>query len=141
MAGPGFSVSDLIEAVDWTIKFIIELNRVRDQVHELLRELETCRDQLKGLERVLLRTPPSVNHRAASFNTLQAELHKILNDSVNLLRRFHHNGTSNSGFFSNLGQKFRWMADDRYQGSVKDLQERILEIERRIDRELVLLNM
>jgi len=138
---PGFSVSDLIDAVDWTIKFIIELNQVRDQVHGLLKDLETSRDQLKGLREVLRKSHHNVNHRAASFNTLQAELHEILNDSVNLLKRFHPDVASNSGFLSNLRQNFRWMVDGRYQGTVKGLQERISKNERRIDRELQLLSM
>ena len=140
-AVPGFSVNDLIAALDWTIKFIIELNQVPDQVHGFRKDLETSRDQLKGLEEVLKKTHDRVNHRAASFKTLQTQLYEILNDSINLLQRFHPNVASNSGFLSNLRQNFRWMIDSRYQGTVKGLQERILKIETRIDRELQLLSM
>ena len=88
-AVPGFSVNDLIAALDWTIKFIIELNQVPDQVHGFRKDLETSRDQLKGLEEVLKKTHDRVNHRAASFKTLQTQLYEILNDSINLLQRFH----------------------------------------------------
>ena len=81
MVAPGFSLSELIAAVDWTIKFILEFNHVGDQVHSLLKDLETSRDKLKGLEEVLRKCHHSINHRAAASNTLQAELHEILNDN------------------------------------------------------------
>jgi hypothetical protein len=141
MVVPGFSVTDLIGAVDWTIKFITELNHVRDQVQDLLKDLEASRDQLKGLEEVLRKCHHSVNHRAAFFNTLRADLHEILNDSVNSLNRFHPKVASDSGFLANWRQNLRWMVDGRYQGTVKGLQERISKIETRIDRELRFLDM
>ena len=34
---PGFSVTDLITAVDWTIKFITELRQVGDQLMTFAR--------------------------------------------------------------------------------------------------------
>ena len=141
MIPPGYAVSELIVAVDWTINFIIELKNVRDQVHGLLKDLETSRDQLKGLEEVLRNCHHSVNHRAAAFSTLQAELHKILNDSINLLKRFHPDGASNSGYLSNLRQNFRWVVDSRCHGTVTSLQKRISDIEKSIAYELSLLNL
>jgi hypothetical protein len=135
---PGFSVSDLISAVNWTIKFIIEVSQARDQVQDLLKDLETSRDQLKGLEEVLETAHHGIEHRATAFQALQTELHEILNDSVNLLKRFHPNAESSTGFLSNVRHNFRWIVDGKYQGTVKSLRERISKNERRIDRELLL---
>ena len=138
MVTPGFSVNDLISAVDWTIKLIIEVKHVGDQINSLRKDLETSRDQLKGLEVSLRKSHQCINYRAASLTTLQTELHEVLNDSVNLLKRFHPDVSSNPGFFANVRQNFRWMIDGRYQGTVKGLQERIAKMEKRIDRELLL---
>jgi len=140
MANPGFSVSELIGAVNWTIKFIIELNQVQDQVSSLKKDLETSRDQLNGLDAVLQNCHHSVNHRAAAFKTLKDDLHAILNNTVHLLKPFHPKA-SNSGFLSNIRQNLRWVVDSRYQGTVKGLQERISSTKTSILLELQLLSM
>jgi hypothetical protein len=75
------------------------------------------------------------------LSTLQSDLYDALNDSVNLLKRFHPKLVSHPGCFSNLRQKLRWMVDGRYQGTVKILETRISTLERSIDRELDLLNL
>jgi len=130
-------LSDSIEAVDWTIKFIIQLKHVQGQVHGLRKDLEDSRSQLERLKELLRNSHHSTDDWVEPIITLQAELHETLSDSINLLKRFHPGVTSNSGFLPNLRQSFRWMVDSRYQGTVKGLQERILNIERRIDRELL----
>ncbi|KAI9775912.1 MAG: hypothetical protein M1839_000701 [Geoglossum umbratile] len=130
-------LSDSIEAVDSTIKFIIQLKHVQDQVHGLRKDLEDSRSQLKRLKELLRNSHHSTDGWVEPIIALQAELHETLSDSINLLKRFHPSVTSNSGFFPNLRQNLRWMVDSRYQGTVKGLQERILKIERRIDRELL----
>src|SRR5436190_11857441 len=111
MANPGFSVSDLIEAVDWTITFIIELKQVPAQVHDFLKNLQTSRSQLQGLEKMLLKNHHNVNHRTAELISLQKELYKVLGDSETLLKRFQPDAASNSGRLSNLRHNLRWVVD------------------------------
>lgn len=125
MAVPGFSVNDLISGLDWVIKSIIELKQVPDEIDELRKDLEKVRGHLQALKQ-LPQVPQSVSpHTAVSLNNLQTELHQILNDSICIRKRLHPSDLSDSGVFSNLGQKLKWMVDSRYKGSVKALQSRI----------------
>jgi hypothetical protein len=141
-AVPGFSVSDLISAVAWTIEFIVALKSVRGEVKELRKSLETASSELNGLEDLLKerqnRIEGPIQFRTASLNALRTDLHRILNDIFSLLKRFDPQGASKSVPFSNFRQNVRWVVDSRYSGTVKDLLRRLSEYRQSVNTELLL---
>ena len=145
MSGPGFSITELIGFVDWTVKFIIELKQVPDQIFALKRKLEVSRNQLEGLASVLQEIETCdlnfYDQAAASLREFQHELLDVLNDTLDFLKRFHPDNASKFVSLSNLGNNVRWMVDRRYQGNVKSLQDKISEIERNIAHEIGVLNL
>jgi hypothetical protein len=141
MSNPGFSVSELIQAVDWTIKLILDLNAAGDQFRDFQKDLETSRNQLMGLEHELQKTHHDINHRADAFKTLREDLFQIINDTYSLLQRMYPSSLPTSGVLSRFRSNLRWVLDGRYQGTVKVLQERIAKVERHIDREIQLLGL
>jgi hypothetical protein len=137
----GFSAKELIDATDCIIRFINELKQVPEQIQNLNRDLDVSRGKLKGLESVLVRCKSNIDERAAeSFDDLQKNLFEVLNDSLDLLKRFHPNDPSKSSILSNTG-KWRWAVDKKYLGNVNDLRLRISQIENSIDREIQLLSL
>jgi len=133
----GFSAKELIDAVDCTIKFIIDLKQVPDQIRTLQDDLETSKDQLQRLKAAIEAGKSLDTLAAASFERLHKKLIKVLNDTLEFLKRYHPNDASKSSILSNVG-RVRWVVDGKYLKTVKGLQERILEIERRIDREILI---
>ncbi|KAL5321171.1 hypothetical protein ACEPPN_011983 [Leptodophora sp. 'Broadleaf-Isolate-01'] len=137
----GFSATELINAVNGTIKTIIALKQVPEQLLCLQQDLEVSKGQLEGLESVLQKCKNSIDARAAaSFDRLQETLLKVLNDTSEFLKRYHPKDTSRSSVLSNFGRA-RWVVDATYLGTVKGIRERICQIERSIDREIHLLNL
>jgi chromosome segregation ATPase len=137
----GFSTTELIDAVDSTIHFIIEIKQVPEQIRSLERDLQDSKDQLKGLESALEKCRNSLDSRAkASFDRLHKNLIEVLNDTLEFLKRFHPSDASKSSILSNFG-RLRWVVDAKYLGNVKALRDRIGQIERSIDREIHLLNL
>jgi hypothetical protein len=145
MSGPGYSITELIGFVDWTVKFIIELKQVPDQILALKRNLEVSRNQLKGLASILQEIEKCdlsiYDQAAASLREFRHELLDVLNDTLDLLKRFHPDNASKFVSLSNLGNNVRWMVDRRYQGNVKSLQDKISEIKRNIAHEIRILNL
>jgi uncharacterized protein YoxC len=139
---PGFSVSDLISAVAWTIEFIIALKSVRGEVKELRKSLETASSELNGLEDLLKkrqnRIEGPIQFRTAALNALRTDLHGILNDIFSFLKRFDPQGASKPAPFSNFRQNVRWVVDSRYSGTVKDLLRRLSEYRPSVNTELLL---
>jgi hypothetical protein len=84
MAGPGTSVSEWIAAVDWTVRFIIDLKNVGDEVKDLITDLQRSGDHLKRLEELLRQCPASIKCEP-SFKSLRTELFCILDDAKNSL--------------------------------------------------------
>jgi len=137
----GFSAKELIDATDCIIRFIIELKQVPEQIRKLKIDLDVSRDQLKGLESVLVSCKNNIDERAAeSFDALRKNLYDVLNDTLDFLKRFHPSDPSKSSILSSIG-KLRWVVDKKYLGSVEDLRSRISQIEKRIDREINLLSL
>jgi uncharacterized protein YoxC len=138
---PGFSVSDLISAVAWTIEFIIALKSVRGEVKELRKSLEKASSELNGLEDLLKerqnRIEGPIQFRTAALNALRTDLHGILNDIFSLLNRFDPQGASKSVPFSTFRQNVRWVVDSRYSGTVKDLLRRLSEYRQSVNTELL----
>jgi conjugal transfer/entry exclusion protein len=145
MSGPGYSITELIGFVDWTVKFIIELKQVPDQILALKRKLEVSQNQLEGLASILQEIETCdlsiYDQAAASLREFRHELLDVLNDTLDLLKRFHPDNASKFVSLSNLGNNVRWMVDRRYQGNVKSLQDKISEIERNIAHEIGILNL
>lgn len=128
-AVPGFSVGDLISAVDWTIQFIIALKSARGKVKDLKSRLEKASSELSGLEESLKERQNRINgpmqFRTAALNILRTDLHGILNDIISLLNRFDPQGVSKSVPFPNFRQNLRWVVDSRYSDCVKGLLGRL----------------
>jgi conjugal transfer/entry exclusion protein len=145
MSGPGYSITELIGFVDWTVKFIIELKQVPDQILALKRKLEVSQNQLEGLASILQEIETCdlsiYDQAAASLREFRHELLDVLNDTLDLLKRFHPDNASKFVSLSNLGNNVRWMVDRRYQGNVKSLQDKISEIKRNIAHEIRILNL
>lgn len=145
MSGPGYSITELIGFVDWTVKFIIELKQVPDQILALKRKLEVSQNKLEGLASILQEIETCdlsiYDQAAASLREFRHELLDVLNDTLDLLKRFHPDNASKFVSLSNLGNNVRWMVDRRYQGNVKSLQDKISEIERNIAHEIGILNL
>jgi hypothetical protein len=138
MAGPGTSVSEWIVAVDWTIKFIIDLKNVGDEVKDLVTDLQRSGDHLKRLDELLRKCPASIKCDDPSFESLRTELFSILDDAKNSLNQFR---PTNTGRFSKLSKKVKWVIDSRYQGTITGLQDRILKHECKIDRWIALMTL
>lgn len=141
MGEPGFSLSDLISAVDWTIKFIIELNQVQDQINSLKKDLETSHSQLNGLHAILKQCPSDINQRSESFQTLISDLKGILNDTYSVLKRLYPEPASNPGVLARFRRNVRFIVDNTYQGTIKNLQARLNKVEERIRTEVGLLQL
>jgi hypothetical protein len=133
MAGPGTSVSEWIDAVDWTIRFIIDLKNVGDEVKDLVTDLQRTGDHLKRLEELLRECPASIKCDP-SFESLRTDLFRILDDAKNSLNQFRPTISPNTGRLSKLSKKVKWVVDSRYQGTITGLQDRISKHKCEIDR-------
>jgi len=139
MAGPGTSVSEWIEAVDWTIKFIIDLKNVGDEVKDLVTDLQRSSDHLKRLEELLRKCPASITCDNPSFKSLRTDHFRILDDAKTSLNQFRLTTSPNTGRLSKLSKKVKWVVDSRYQGTITGLQGRISKHKCEIDRWVALM--
>lgn len=139
---PGFSVSELISAVNCTIDVIIALKSVRGEVKDLRKSLEKASSELYGLEDLLKerqnRIEGPIQFRTAALNALRTDLQGILNDIFSFLNRFDPQGASKSLPFSTFRQNVRWVVDSRYSGTVRDLLRRLSEYRQCVNSELLL---
>jgi hypothetical protein len=139
MVVPGTSVSEWIEAVDWTIKFIIDLKNVGDEVKDLVTDLQRSSDHLKRLEELLRKCPASITCDDPSFKSLRTDHFCILDDAKTSLNQFRLTTSQNTGRLSKLSKKVKWVVDSRYQGTITGLQDRISKHKCEIDRWVALM--
>ena len=141
MAGLGTSVGEWIQAVDWTVRFIIDLKNVGEDVGNLVTDLQRSRDQLKQLDELLGNGSASITCDNPSFKSLRTELSCILDDAKNYLNQFDPTISLNTGRFSKLSKKVKWVVDGRYQRTITGLQDRISKHRCEIDRWINLMTL
>ena len=138
MAGLGTNVSEWIEALDWTIRFIIDLKNVGGEVKDLATDLQRSGDHLKRLDEFVRNCPASIKCDDPSFKSLRTELFDILDDAKTSLNQYSPTTSSNTSRLSKFSNKLKWVNDSRYRGTIRGLQDRISKHKLEIDRWIAL---
>lgn len=135
MCTPGFSLSDLIQAVDTTALIIVQLKEAPNALQSVIKGIEFGRAVLKSWKRQLEHHPENIHEDDLDLLIgVKADYDAIINQLEAFVKK--HRKLGNGG----LGARFRWVITDHFLNERAGLENDLQSVEARIRTVLQMLS-
>ena len=135
MGTPGFSLSDLIQAVDTTALIILQLKEAPNALQSVIKSIEFGRAVLKSWKRQLEDHPENIHEDDRDLLVgVKADYDAIINQLEAFVRR--HRKLENGS----LGARFKWVITDHFLNERCGLENDLRNVEARVRTVLQMLS-
>ena len=127
MCTPGFSLTDLIQAIDTTTRIILQLKEAPDALQSVIKGIEFGRAILKSWERQLEHHPEDIHEdHLGLLARVKADYDAIINQLEAFVKK--HRKLENGS----LGARFKWVITDHFLNERAGLENALQNVETRI---------
>ena len=135
MCTPGFSLSDLIQAVDTTALIIVQLKEAPNALQSVIKGIEFGRAVLKSWKRQLEHHPENIHKDDLDLlNRVKTDYDAIIKKLEVFVKK--HRKLESGG----LGARFKWVITDHFLNKRAGLENDLQNVEARIRTVLQMLS-
>ena len=125
--GTGFSVSELIKAVDATVRLCESVKDATGEFQSLSKRLESSSRGLKEIEKIKAGLTKSADYEVSSLDEACNEYQNTLKELRSYLEKYKTLGDSDDS--ASMRERIRWAVSERYNRTSQKYQSRIVDHE------------